>query len=37
MDIPAVPAFYSFSVKETKLSRDDSIFMSIESVTEIEE
>ena len=37
IDIPHRPTHQVYSVKETELSREDSIFMSIASVTEIEE
>ena len=37
IDIPLRPTHQVYSVKETELSREDSIFMSIASVTEIEE
>ena len=35
--IPSRPTQLNYSVKETELSREDSIFMSIASVTEFEE
>ena len=35
--MPIIPATHNYKVKETDLTREDSIYMSIASVTEIEE
>lgn len=37
IDIPNIPTSHVYSVKEIELSREDSLFMSIESITEIED